>query len=59
MAAVATSLQGGRVQQEFGYTIVKQIMDSQKVMAEGLLNMMNSGPAPSLDGTGQIVNIGA
>lgn len=58
LASLATSMQGGRMQQEISVAILKQILDSQQNEAQMLLGMLGS-PSPSLDGTGQIVNIGA
>jgi hypothetical protein len=59
MAGVATDMQGGRIQEKIGFAILKQIMDSQKMQGELILKMIDSGPKPTVDGTGSIVNIGA
>ncbi len=59
MANLATNMQGGRATQEIGVAIVKQILDTQAMEAQLLVKMISSGPSPSLDGTGGIVNIGA
>jgi len=58
LASLATDMQGGSVQQKIGVAIVKQILDTQEIQAQAILKMMNSGPTPSLTGTGRIVNIG-
>jgi len=60
-------MQGGRFQREIGFAILKQIMDTQEMEAQALISMMapvslrggSSGPTPTVDGTGTIVNIGA
>jgi len=59
MASMATGMQGGRIQQDISMAIVKQILDSQEMQAQALVKMMSSAPTPTLDGTGQIVNIAA
>lgn len=59
LAATATAMQSTRIPREIGYSVLKQIMDSQAAQAQALVQMINNGPTPTLDGTGQIVNIGA
>jgi len=59
LALMASAMQAVRVPQELGFSVLKQIMDTQANQAQALLQMINSGPSPTLDGTGQIINIGA
>jgi hypothetical protein len=59
LALMASAMQEVRVPQELGFSVLKQIMDTQANQAQALLQMINSGPSPTLDGTGQIINIGA
>lgn len=59
LASLATGMQGGRVQQQIGVAVLKQTLDNQEMLAQALIQMMNTGPTPTIDGTGQIVNIGA
>jgi hypothetical protein len=59
LASLATGMQGGRVQQQLGMTVLKQALDNQEMLAQALIQMVSSGPTLTMDGTGQIVNIGA
>jgi len=59
LAMMATAMQGTRVPQELGFSVLKQIMDTQSNQAQALLQMINSGPNQTVDGTGKIINIGA
>jgi len=59
LAMMATAMQGTRVPQELGFSVLKQIMDTQSNQAQALLQMINSEPGPTVDGTGKIINIGA
>ncbi len=59
MASLATGMQGGRIQQEIGYSVLKQVLDTQEMQGQMLVKMMENTPGPSLDGTGSIVNIAA
>ena len=56
---MATNMQDGRFQQVLGVTIFKQVMDTEKEQAQALLEMMDSTPTPTLEGTGHIVNTAA
>jgi len=42
-----------------GTAVLKQLMDNQKMQAEALIKMINATHPPSLDGTGENVNVGA
>jgi len=59
LATLATSQQAGNVQQQIGSAVLKQLMDNQKMQAEALIKMINATHPPSLDGTGENVNVGA
>ncbi len=59
LANMATGMQGGRVQSEIGFAILKQILDNQKMQGQALVKMISTGPTPTADGTGRNVNIGA
>lgn len=59
LAFMATNMQDGRFQQVLGVTIFKQVMDTEKEQAQALLEMMDSTPTPTLEGTGHIVNTAA
>lgn len=59
LALMASAMQSVRIPQEIGFSVLKQIMDTQANQAQALIQMINSGPSPTVDGTGQIVNIGA
>lgn len=59
LAAAATAMQSTKIPREIGYSVLKQIMDSQAAQAQALVQMIDNGPTPTLDGTGQVVNIGA
>ncbi len=54
----ATSLKSASVQDQISIAILKQAMDSQKVVSEALVEMI-SQPPPRIDGTGSIIDIGA
>jgi hypothetical protein len=58
LASMATSMVGGNIQQKIGVAIVKQILDTQEMQVQALLQMMSNGPTPTVDGTGTMVNIG-
>jgi hypothetical protein len=59
LATMASTMQSARVPQEIGFNVLKQIMDTQTDLAQALIQMINSGPTPTIDGTGKIINIGA
>ena len=59
LAMMASAMQEVRVPQELGFSVLKQIMDTQANQAQALLQVINSGPSPTVDGTGKIINIGA
>jgi hypothetical protein len=58
LASMATSMVGGSIQQKIGVAIVKQILDTQEMQVQALLQMMSNGPTPTVAGTGTMVNIG-
>jgi hypothetical protein len=42
---------------EIAVSVMKQQQDQQKQFADALIQMMNQTPKPSLEGTGQIIDI--
>ena len=46
MASMATSVTGMRVQSQLSTAILKQTMDTQKIVAEGIIKMIQATPSP-------------
>jgi hypothetical protein len=59
LASMATSMAGGSSQQKIGVAILKQILQTQEMQVQALVQMMSTESTPTVDGTGTIVNIGA
>ncbi len=57
MAGAATNMKADQVGLEISAAIMKQIMDNQKMQGEEIVKMIGGGP--SLNGTGQMVDIRA
>lgn len=57
MANVASGIKSEQVMSEISMAILKQIQDQQKRQAAMLVKMISQTPTPSLDGTGQIIDI--
>jgi hypothetical protein len=55
LANLFTGMQAGQVQAEIAVAVLKQIQDQQGQQAQALLKMISQ--APSLEGTGQIVDL--
>jgi hypothetical protein len=51
----ATSMAGGRVQQEISSAVLKGILDQQKNAGQAIVQMIQNGS--SLTGTGRVVDI--
>jgi hypothetical protein len=52
---MASNLQASKVAMQIGVAVLKQIQDQQKAQAQALINMISQ--TPSLDGTGQVVDV--
>ncbi len=57
LANVATGMKSDSVSMQIAVAVMKQAQRQQQIQAEGLLKMIQN--TPTLDGTGNIVNIGA
>jgi hypothetical protein len=55
LATQATNFQANKLGLQFSSAVMKEVMDSQKVQGNLLLNMING----SLDGTGKVVDVAA
>ena len=57
MASSASSMQSSKLGLQFATTVMKEVMDNQKMMGEAIVQMINA--TPSLEGTGRIVDVRA
>jgi hypothetical protein len=57
MIDTASGIKSEQVMSEISMAILKQIQDQQERQAAMLVKMINQTPIPSLDGTGQIIDI--
>jgi len=57
MASTASELKSGQLISQISVAVFKQIQDQQQQQADMLIQMINQTPRPSLDGTGQIIDI--
>lgn len=48
---------GAQVMQQISVAVFKQQQDQQQRMADALIEMMKQTPSPSLDGTGQLIDV--
>lgn len=55
LASMASSMTGGNLQAQISTAVLKQAMQQQQIMADGLLKMINA--TASLSGTGKVVDI--
>lgn len=57
LASLASEMKGSQIQQGIAVAVLKQSQDAQEQFAQALIEMMRNGP--TLQGTGQIINIAA
>jgi len=57
MIDTASGIKSEQVMSEISMAILKQIQDQQERQAAMLVKMINQTPIPSLDGTGQNIDI--
>lgn len=55
LASMASGMAGGNLQAQISTAVLKQAMQQQQTMADGLLKMINA--TASLSGTGKVVDI--
>ena len=46
MASIATNMSALNIQSQLGTAILKKTLDSQKIMADGLIKMIQATPSP-------------
>jgi hypothetical protein len=57
LAQVASGMQSDQVMGQITAAVLKQIQEQQNQQAQALIQMIQA--QPTLDGTGQVVNVGA
>lgn len=57
MIDTASGIKSEQVMSEISMAILKQIQDQQERQAAMLVKMINQTPTPSLDSTGQIIDV--
>ena len=57
IANLASDVKSSQLGQQISMAVLKQTQDSQEQFAAALIQMINSGP--TLQGTGQIINVAA
>jgi hypothetical protein len=57
LASMATSLKGADVNLQINVAVMKQLMDQQEMVAQGLIEMIQSTPLP--EGVGSSINLSA
>ncbi len=50
-------MRGAQVMQQISVAVFKQQQDQQQRMADALIEMMRQTPSPSLEGTGQLIDV--
>jgi hypothetical protein len=58
LAGSAAEVSGGQIQTQIAVAVLKQLQEQQAQQSQALLKMIQQ-PAPTLDGTGTIVNVAA
>lgn len=56
-SVVTGGLQGSQVMQQISVAVMKQQQEQERQMAAALIEMMRQTPTPSLDGTGQFIDV--
>ena len=57
LASMASNLKGADVELQINVAVMKQLMDQQEMVAQGLIEMIQSTPLP--EGVGTTLNVSA